>query len=220
MVDAVLFDVNETLFGLDPLQRRLQRAGAVEGDLERWFHRVLIDGLAASAAGTYVSFPELARHHAARLLEVAPDDPSVADVLAGFDEVVVHDDAAAAFAVLRERDVTVVTFTNGTAAVTDAALQRAGLRAQVDHVWDVGEVRRWKPAPEAYRWACDRLGLAPERVALVAVHPWDVYGARAAGLRGGLVNRPGGATPPPAFGVPDASGPDLGSVVDQLTAGR
>lgn len=219
-MDAVLFDVNETLFGLDPLRHRLVRAGGTEGDLERWFHRVLIDGLAATATGTFVSFPDLARHHAARLLDVAPDDPRVGEVLAGFDEVVVHADAAAAFAVLRERGVTSVTFTNGTAAVTDAALQRAGLREQVDHVWDVGEVRRWKPAPQAYRWACDRLGLAPDRVALVAVHPWDVYGARTAGLRGGLVVRPGGAPPQPAFGPLDATGPDLGSVVAQLTADR
>ncbi len=222
MVTAVLFDVNETVFGLDPLRVRMEAAGLPDGTQQRWFAAVLIDGLAAAAAGTFAPLPALAGHHAARLLAEhgqPATEQAVDRILDGFGEVVPHADVAPAFAHLRAAGVTVCTFTNGTAGVTEGALERGGVRDLVDHVWDVSVAGAWKPRPEAYRWACDQLGLAPAQVALVAVHPWDVHGAQRAGLRGGLVVRPGDVGPQPAYLPPDVVGEDLPAVVAGLTAG-
>lgn len=220
MVDAVLFDVNETVFGLDPVERRMIAAGLPAGSRERWFATILIDGLAAAAAGSSVAFGELADHHARRLLAaagVSVTDASAASILDGFGEVVPHDDAGPAFRWLQDAGVTVATFTNGTAAVTDGALERGGIRELVDHVWDVAAAGHWKPREEAYRWACAQLDLPVERVALVAVHPWDVNGAQRAGLRGGLVVRAGDVGPQAAYRPPDVVGDDLVAVCRQLT---
>lgn len=221
MIDAVLFDVNETVFGLEPLRRRMDAAGLPEGTQERWFAAILIDGLAAAAADAFAAFGDLARHHAARLLsahDLPADDADVDAILDGFGEVAPHPDVAPAFAHLRAAGVTVCTFTNGAAAISEGALERGGVRDQVDHVWDVSGAGWWKPRPEAYRWACGQLGLAPAQVALVAVHPWDVHGAQRAGLRGGLVVRTGDVGPQPAYGPPDVVGADLVAVVEGLTA--
>lgn len=219
MVDAVLFDVNETVFGLDPLERRMTAAGLPSGSRERWFAAVLIDGLAAAAAGSSVAFTDLADHHARRLLAaegLSVTDTAVASILDGFGEVVPHDDVGPAFRWLRGAGVTVATFTNGTATVTGAALERGGIRELVDHVWDVSAAGHWKPRAEAYRWACAQLGLPVQRVALVAVHPWDVNGAQRAGLRGGLVVRAGDVGPRPGYLAPDAVADDLVTVCHGL----
>lgn len=40
----------------------------------------------------------------------------------------------------------------------------------------VSEPRRWKPTPEAYRFAAQVCGGPIAQMALVAVHPWDVDG--------------------------------------------
>jgi 2-haloacid dehalogenase len=48
----------------------------------------------------------------------------------------------------------------------------------------------YKPAAEVYLAAPRMLGLAPEEVMLVAAHPFDLKGARRAGLRTAFVERP------------------------------
>ena len=52
----------------------------------------------------------------------------------------------------------------------------------MDHVVSVEEVGLFKPRPEPYWRAARVAGCKPKRLALVAVHPWDINGAKAAGL--------------------------------------
>jgi 2-haloacid dehalogenase len=50
----------------------------------------------------------------------------------------------------------VATLTNGTPAIAQALLERAGLGGLVERNIGVEEVGRWKPAPEPYRHAAGR----------------------------------------------------------------
>ncbi len=49
---------------------------------------------------------------------------------------------------------------------------------------------RYKPDPEIYLTAARLLHIQPAELMLVASHPWDLAGARRAGLRTALVDRP------------------------------
>ena len=48
----------------------------------------------------------------------------------------------------------------------------------------------YKPRPQVYLASCRALGVAPERVTMVAAHNDDLHAARAAGLRTAFVARP------------------------------
>ncbi|WP_099022477.1 haloacid dehalogenase type II [Mycolicibacterium palauense] len=48
----------------------------------------------------------------------------------------------------------------------------------------------YKPAPQAYLTAAKLLEVKPAELMLVAAHPWDLDGARAAGLQTAFVRRP------------------------------
>jgi 2-haloacid dehalogenase len=48
----------------------------------------------------------------------------------------------------------------------------------------------YKPARKVYRTATSLLGLEPDEVMMVAAHPWDLQGARRAGLQTALIDRP------------------------------
>jgi 2-haloacid dehalogenase len=226
VVELVVLDVNETLFGLDPVAARMADVGLAGGD-ELWFARVVRDGVAAAAAGHLATFADLARHHLEVLLaaqegsRVAPPSlegsSAVDHVLDGFDELRPHPDVAPALRALAAAGLPAVALTNGSAELTRRLLARAGLTELVAAVHDVTEVGRWKPAPEAYRWLLDRFGVAPPRAALVAVHPWDVLGAQRAGLLGAWLDRDGTAYPT-AFGAPDVRARDLQSLVARLRA--
>ena len=47
----------------------------------------------------------------------------------------------------------------------------------------------WKPARGAYEYAARTCDVSPSDMILVAVHPWDIHGAAAAGLRTAWLNR-------------------------------
>lgn len=65
--------------------------------------------------------------------------------------------------------------------------------------WDIalstGAVRTFKPAPAAYRYAIDALGVDPARTLFVAAHPWDLRAAAEHGFRTAYVARPGAERP-------------------------
>ena len=213
-VDAVAFDVNETLFAMDGLGPAFSAAGLEPGQVPLWFARLLRDGFALTALGGYRPFGELAAD-ALRDLMPSPDDAAVAAVMSAFRRLDPHPDVAPALQLLRQAGVPAVTLTNGSAELVQTLLDRAGLAEYVQLCLSVDEVRRWKPAPEPYRHAANRLGVDPARLALVAAHPWDCAGAQAAGLRSGWVNRTG-ADWPHSFPPPDVASPDLPRLLDAL----
>jgi 2-haloacid dehalogenase len=215
MVDCVAFDVNETLFSLDRLGPAFVEIGLDPASVPLWFARLLRDGFALTAIGGYAPFAELAADALRGLDPARVDDSAVARVLAGFRELDPRPDVAPAFAALRAAGVPAVTLTNGGAALVQVLLERAGLAGYVARCLSVDAVRRFKPAPEPYRYAAAELGVEAARIALVAAHPWDCAGARAAGLRAGWVNRRGEPWPG-VFGPPDVTGGDLPAVVTGL----
>ena len=56
---AVAFDVVETLMSLEPLRPRFVDVGLPESALERWFDRMLRDGMAVMLTGDYATSPPL-----------------------------------------------------------------------------------------------------------------------------------------------------------------
>lgn len=218
-VDAVLFDVNETLLGLQPVGEAFAAVGLDPGRMDAWFRAVLVDGIAASAAGTFASFPDIARHVLSDELAAAglPIGAGAEDqVLEAFGALELLPDVRTGLERLRDAEVAAITLTNGTAAVIRGALERAGCIDLVSGTWDVSEVGRWKPAPEPYLWAAARLGLPPERVALVAVHPWDVHGAESAGLIGVWVDRDDHGRYPGHLHAPSLTARDLVAAAELL----
>ena len=78
-------------------------------------------------------------------------------------------------------------------------------------------IRAWKPAREVYVWAAGTCRVAPERMALVAAHGWDVHGAQQAGLTGAWFPR-SERSYPAVYEAPHVSATDLGGAVEGLLA--
>jgi 2-haloacid dehalogenase len=104
----------------------------------------------------------------------------------------------------------IATLSNGHVALLVDLARHGDLR--FDCVVSAELARVYKPDPEVYLTAARLLALDPSEVMLVAAHPWDLKGARRAGLRTALVRRPleyGPDTPP-------RDDPDADHVVDDL----
>jgi 2-haloacid dehalogenase len=224
MPQVLAFDVNETLSDMSSLGRRLEEVGAPHHLLATWFAGVLRDGVALAAAGGYASFTDVAAGTLRALLAtvdtlaVAAED-AVGHVLAGLDELPVHGDVAPALERLHAVGLRLVTLSNGSASYAERLLRRGGAAQYVEQFLSVDDVRRWKPAPEAYRHAADRCGVRPQDLMLVGVHPWDTDGAMRAGLAAAWIDRHGGGEGPfpDFFRRPDAVSASLTRLAERIT---
>lgn len=214
---AVVFDVIQTLMSLEPLRARLAEAGLPGSMLERWFDRILRDGMALTLAGDYAPFPVLAADSLRTLAASDLADEAAEHVMAGFAELPEQPDAEPAMRMLTAAGVSLVCLSNGPAKSTADFLRRSTLGRYVEQVISVEEVRLWKPARDAYTHALKCLGQPAEDVAFVAVHAWDCHGARRAGLTTGWASRLE-LHFPQAFEAPDVVGDDLVEVAHGLLA--
>lgn len=96
-------------------------------------------------------------------------------------------DVVAGLEALRRAHV-ISTLSNGHIALLVDLVRHGDLH--FDCVLSAELAHAYKPAPEPYLAAARLLGVAPSELMLVAAHPWDLDGARAAGLRTAFVARP------------------------------
>lgn len=217
--EVLVLDVNETLSDLEPLRPRMEQAGLPAHALEAWFAATLRDGFALTAAGSYAPFRDVAAD-ALRTLLVAhgiENAGAVDEVLAGFTELPAHPDVGPGLRRIHDQGVRLITLTNGAAAMSERMLSDAGVLPLLEQRLSVEQPQRWKPHPDAYRHAVTACGVEPAKMALVAVHPWDIDGARRAGLMGIWVDRKR-APYPSSFLPPTVRVDDLEALADTFAA--
>ena len=212
---TIVFDVNETLSDMAPMAERFVEVGLPAEQAALWFASVLRDGFALSISGTPQPFVRVAGDLLRGMLPQDAGDAAVQHVLDGFGALAVHPDVADGIRSLAAAGITMVTLTNGATAVADGLLTRAGVRELVSELLTVDDAPAWKPDPRSYTYAAQHLALAPRELMLVAVHPWDIHGAHAAGLQTAFVDR--GRAYPDVFAAPDRTVTGIGDLAAQLT---
>ena len=214
-LEAIVFDAVETLFSLDAVADALEKRG-YPGVLDRFFTRLLRDGVALSLANTPRTFAAVAD---GALQVVAPglDASARAGVVAAFSTLGVHDDVEPALRVAAAGGLRVAVLSNGGAATVAHLLDAHDLTQYVEVVVGVEDASGWKPSASPYRLVLERLGLEPAAVAMVAAHAWDTHGAASLGMRTGWVSRLEGVYAT-SFTEPDVSATTLDAVVSDLLA--
>jgi 2-haloacid dehalogenase len=191
---AIGFDVYGTL--VDPLGISGELRRFVGDDADRmaqlWRTTQLEYTWRRSLMGLYEPFSTCtaqALEYASRSLghQLAPDE--VAGLLKAYRELPAFADAAQGLARMRDGGNRMVAFSNGEAAFVRAVLTHAGLLPLLADVVSVDEVKAYKPAPAVYRHLAERTGTSMSETWLVSSNPFDVIGAKAAGLRAAWIRR-------------------------------
>jgi 2-haloacid dehalogenase len=81
--------------------------------------------------------------------------------------------------------------TNGSPDMIGPLLRNRGMDAVFEAVLSVDEVKIYKPAPQVYQLAVDRLGMPKEQIGFVSSNCWDVLGAKSFGFAVYWINRAG-----------------------------
>jgi 2-haloacid dehalogenase len=215
-----VFDVNETLLDLAAMDPHFQRIFRDAGARVAWFNQMIQSALVATVTGAYSQFGA----HAMAALDMTAEragarltDGDREAVAAQMRQLPAHPEVAEALRRLRDAGLRLAALTNSTEQVARAQLEHAGLIDAFDLVLSADTVRRLKPAPEPYRMAAERLGVAVGETRLIAAHAWDVAGAARAGCATAFVARPGKVLDP-LVERPEIVGADLTEVADASLA--
>ncbi len=92
---------------------------------------------------------------------------------------------------LRRRGFKTAILSNGTPAMLDTLVARAGLGGAFDAVLSVDAVGVFKTHPRVYQLALDTLGLPAAAISFQSSNGWDAYGASDFGMRVVWCNRAG-----------------------------
>jgi 2-haloacid dehalogenase len=92
---------------------------------------------------------------------------------------------------LKEMGLRTAILSNGSPRMLQAAVEGSKIGPLIDLVLSVEEVGVFKPHPDVYRLAIDRLKLAPTEIAFSSSNAWDAYAASAFGMRVVWCNRYG-----------------------------
>jgi 2-haloacid dehalogenase len=92
---------------------------------------------------------------------------------------------------LKAAGLKIAILSNGSPRMLGAAVEASNIGHLLDAVFSVEEVGVYKPHPDVYRLAVDRLGLPPITIAFSSSNGWDAYAASAFGLRVVWCNRYG-----------------------------
>lgn len=193
MAEIVLLDVNETLLDTGALDPWFERHFGKAAARESWFMQLEVLWLVTIATGKYQDFPTLAQAAAEIGAKKEGVDLTAShrqELLDTVKRLPAHPEAGAALTRLREGGLRLAALTNGTLDAARTQLERAGLDDHFEAIFSADEVERFKPAPEPYVMALERLGAKPGDAWMVAAHAWDIAGAAAAGLRTAFVERP------------------------------
>ena len=194
-VRALVFDVFGTLVDWRSGVAEAFRASGVPGDPEEladaWRRRYVPILLEVNdGSRPWGNFDELHLVTLDDLLAERGEDPGPEvrhRLVAAWHRLEPWPDVRKGLEALRRQRVTAA-LSNGHLALLVDLTRHGDLR--FDCLVSAEMAHAYKPAPEVYLTAARLLGMQPDELMLVAAHPGDLAGARGAGLRTALLDRP------------------------------
>lgn len=194
MMEAIGFDIYGTL--VDPLEMNRHLRSLV-GDLadqvaELWRTKQIEYSFRRGLMEKYQDFGTCTRQALDFAMKTVKRSLSEEDhrrLLDEYQNLHPFPDVEPGMKKLKQGGYTLVAFSNGVERTVKALLQRAGILPLLDGVVSVDDLRTFKPAPKVYAYLAQRLDRVMQSVWLVSSNPWDVIGAKSAGLKAAWVRR-------------------------------
>lgn len=217
---VLLFDVNETLLNLQPLEESIDSVLLENGASRLWFTTMLQYSLVMTVSDQYKALGEIGAatlQMMARNRDVVLSAADAKQALKPMLSLPAHADVLPALEHLRASGFRMATLTNSSTGACKAQLESAGIADLFERQLSVETTGKFKPHRDVYQWAATEMGVAPADCMLVAAHAWDVAGAAWAGMQTAFIERAGNQAFPLAP-APTLSAADLDGLRRQLQA--
>ncbi|MBU2961759.1 haloacid dehalogenase type II [Citreicella sp. C3M06] len=195
-ITTCVFDAYGTLFDVSAAARRAAQEDAALGRCwqtlsEDWRRKQLEYSWLRAITGDHVDFTKVTGD----ALDWAMERQGLTDkglrgrLMALYQVLDAYEEVPAMLAALKAKGLGTAILSNGSPEMLAAAVDSAGIGAQLDAVLSVEEVGIFKPAREVYDLVGARMGCTPEQVLFVSSNGWDASGASGYGFHTAWVNR-------------------------------
>ena len=186
---ALVFDAYGTLYDVHSVIRRCDEFWPGKGAAlsQLWRQKQLEYTWQRSLMRRYLPFSQITREalaYACEFLKLALDAANAEALMQEYLKLAAYPDVAAALAKLKGKKAIL---TNGSPDMIEPLVKHSGLR--FDAVLSVDAVKLYKPVPEVYQLAVQRLGVAKEAIGFASSNCWDALGAKSFGFRVFWINR-------------------------------
>lgn len=195
---VLVFDVNETLLDIRPLEPLFARWFDDAGAMRRWFAQMVLFSQSLTFAGRYMPFGSIASDVLGMLAAIedrALPQGAASDLKTATTQLPAHGDVEEGLAFLKEQGFRLVTLTNSDSDTQAEQLSNAGIASFFEAQFSVDSVEQFKPATATYRHVATSMQVDMSRLAMIACHSWDLLGAAAAGMQPVFIRREGNSQP-------------------------
>jgi 2-haloacid dehalogenase len=219
---AIGFDIYGTL--VDPLEMNEHLRPIVGEELadrfsELWREKQIEYTFRRALMRRYEDFGVCTRQalvHTANVLGASLSEDEGEKLIEEYQNLKPFPDVIPGIETLKSNGHTLVAFSNGVEATARTLLDRAGVLPHLQGVVSVDDLKTFKPDLEVYHYLTRRLDARPSETWLVSSNPFDVIGAKAAGLMAAWVQRKPDARFDPWGIDPDLVIPDLQTLAGKL----
>ena len=142
------------------------------------------------------------------------------DLLASYSTLPAFDDVVQGLAQLKDANFRLYAFSNGSGDAVDTLLNNAGIRDFFAGIVSCDDLKSFKPNPAVYSHFLRQANASGDSAWLVSSNPFDVIGARSAGMHAAWVQRSKAAIFDPWGIEPTVTISGLGELYDKLLASR
>ena len=191
-LDLVIFDVNQTMFSLNALNKKFKEFGLKQSLVNNWFLSVLKEGFSSSLSQQFVDFKTIGKNELIKIFlqnNTLYNHKIINSILGEFSNLKVHPDIKTSLKYLKKNKIKIVTLTNGSVSNTKLLLKKNDINNFIDECFSINSFKIWKPAREVYLKTCEKMKIKPGRALMIAAHGWDINGAKLAGLKTAYITR-------------------------------
>ncbi len=212
---ALVFDAYGTLYDVHSVIRRCDELWPGKGAAlsQLWRQKQLEYTWQRSLMRRYAPFSQITREalaYACESLKLPLDAAKSESLMQEYLKISAYPDVPDALTKLKGKKAIL---TNGSPDMIEPLVKHSGLK--FDAVLSVDAIKQFKPVPEVYQLAVDRLGVAKEAIGFVSSNCWDALGAKSFGFNVYWINRTGAPVDKLGF-APDALLGSLGDLPEVL----
>ena len=192
MPNALVFDAYGTLFDVHSVQARCEALWPGKGAAlsQMWRRKQLEYTWQRSLMRRYAPFSQVTEDalvFSCEFLKLQIDRDAKQSLLSEYRRLAAFPDVSRTFERFSGRKLAILS--NGSPDMLDPLVAQSGLA--FDAVLSVDELMVYKPAPEVYQLAVDRLKTPKEDIGFVSSNGWDAQGAKSFGFTVYWINRAG-----------------------------
>ncbi|AVR44635.1 haloacid dehalogenase type II [Christiangramia fulva] len=188
----LIFDVNETLLDLSPLEAEINSAMGNDQASAVWFSKLLHYSLVETVCGHYHDFSEIGL----RVFEMIQENygrslgsEQIKKMLSRISELHPHPEVPRVLRELRENSFELIALSNGKPEILEQQLKYSNISQYFQHIISIEECKKYKPHAATYKYALKKADRDADDAYMIAAHGWDIAGAAYAGLKTVFVGR-------------------------------